>query len=144
MMLQFRGDLLDAKDNIIVHQVNCQGKMNSGVAKQIREKWPIVYAKYNVLSNMQLGYTQFVKVEEDKYVCNLFSQLNYGYDGKRYTNYEAIYIGLTKIKEVAQERNLSVAIPYNMGCDRGGASWKVVCSMIEVIFEDYKVHIYRL
>jgi O-acetyl-ADP-ribose deacetylase (regulator of RNase III) len=142
-MLQFRGNLLDAKDDIIVHQVNCQGKMNSGIAKQIREKWPIVFARYNT-SNKQLGNIQFVKVEEDKHVCNLFSQLDYGYDGKKYTNYEAIYIGLMKIKEAAQERGLSVAIPYNMGCDRGGASWKIVCAMIEVIFEDYEVHIYRL
>ena len=31
------GDLLNSEADIICHQVNCQGKMNSGVAKQIRE-----------------------------------------------------------------------------------------------------------
>lgn len=37
-------NLLDAKNGIICHQVNCQGKMNSGVAKAIREKYPRVYS----------------------------------------------------------------------------------------------------
>ena len=33
------GDLLNANTDFICHQVNCQGKMNSGVAKAIRNKW---------------------------------------------------------------------------------------------------------
>lgn len=37
------GNLLDSTTDIICHQVNCQGKMSSGVAKAIREKYPKVY-----------------------------------------------------------------------------------------------------
>jgi O-acetyl-ADP-ribose deacetylase (regulator of RNase III) len=40
------GDILNAKENIICHQVNCQGVMGSGLAKQIKNKYPNVYAKY--------------------------------------------------------------------------------------------------
>mgnify|MGYP002508800364 CR=1 FL=1 len=33
------GNLLDATEAMICHQVNCQGAMNSGVAKGIRNKY---------------------------------------------------------------------------------------------------------
>ena len=41
-----KGDLLEADLDYYCHQVNCQGKMGSGIAKSIKEKWPIVYDKY--------------------------------------------------------------------------------------------------
>ena len=38
-MLHYRvGNLLNAPQKVIAHQVNCQGKMGSGVAKAIRDK----------------------------------------------------------------------------------------------------------
>ena len=40
MVTVVKGNLLDAKETIIAHQVNCQRKMNSGVAKAIKEKYP--------------------------------------------------------------------------------------------------------
>ena len=46
-MIHFKKmNLLEADVDYICHQVNCQGKMNSGVAKAIRERWPIVYTTY--------------------------------------------------------------------------------------------------
>lgn len=149
-MIKFsHGDLLEAKEDIIVHQVNCQGKMNSGIAKQIREKWPRVYDEYMHLTlnglvrpNL-LGSVQVVGVG-DKFVANLFGQEYYGYDGQRYTSYDAVYEGLKYIKEKAQALSLSVALPYNIGCDRGGADWFIVDAMIQRIFADYEVHLYKL
>ena len=32
------GNILDAQTDVIAHQVNCQGVMGAGLAKQIREK----------------------------------------------------------------------------------------------------------
>ena len=40
------GDLLEGDSKIIVHQVNCMGEMNSGVAKAIRNKYPEVFEQY--------------------------------------------------------------------------------------------------
>ena len=39
-------DLTTSDADYICHQVNCQGKMNSGVAKAIRERWPVVFEQY--------------------------------------------------------------------------------------------------
>lgn len=143
------GDLLEASENVIVHQVNCKGKMNSEIAKQIRNKYPDVYGKYaeyckSKTPRQLLGGIQAVEVCKDKFVLNLFGQLDYGYDGRRYTSYDALYNGLEHVKNAAKEKGLSVALPYKIGSDRGGASWGVVYKMIEEIFNDYKVTIYKL
>lgn len=41
-----QGDLLGVNHGIIVHGCNCNGVMGSGVAAQIRDKWPDVYRAY--------------------------------------------------------------------------------------------------
>ena len=46
MISVVKGNLLNASEDIIAHQVNCQKKMNSGVAKAIREEWPNVFDRY--------------------------------------------------------------------------------------------------
>lgn len=143
------GNLLDAKENTIAHQVNSMRKMNSGVAKQIRIKYPFAYDDYmnrteNKKPHELLGKMLVSSVGDNKYIAHLFGQLNYGYDGKRYTSYDALYDSLTQLKEEAQKANKSIAIPYKIGSDRGGASWNIVYKMIEEIFEDYHVTIYKL
>ena len=89
----FDGDVLTSTAPIIMHQVNCQGTMRSGVAKAISEKWPIVEEKYKnfckALSSKGLhGLTQVVKVNDKQYVVNLFGQEKYGYNGE---NFMALY-----------------------------------------------------
>ena len=55
-MVYFRkGDLLESECDYICHQVNCMGKMNSGIAKQIREKWPIVFQNYILIMYSKHG-----------------------------------------------------------------------------------------
>jgi hypothetical protein len=122
--------------------------MGAGIAKQIRNKYPEVYEKYREYCKDKepyalLGSVQAVSTKDGKTVANLFGQLNFGSDGKRYTSYDSFWNGLSHIKKVAKENGLSVALPYNMGCDRGGASWKVAFSMIEEIFSDYDLTIYK-
>lgn len=46
-MITYRnGDLLKSNCNIICHQVNCQGVMGAGIAKQIRLTYPSVFKAY--------------------------------------------------------------------------------------------------
>lgn len=46
------GDLFETTAKYICHQVNCKGKMGSGVAKQIRERYPEVYSAYRLECNL--------------------------------------------------------------------------------------------
>lgn len=143
------GDLLEAKENIIIHQVNCQGRMGSGIAEQIKNKYPIVYKKYLELYNNTidksklLGGCLYVRVDDMRTVANVFGQYNYGYDGNVYTNMNALVQGICKILLRA---NSDVALPYKIGCDRGGADWDKLYSILSILAEDFKhdIVIYKL
>lgn len=142
------GNLFSTNADVICHQVNCQGVMGSGVAKQIKEKYPKAYEGYKMLfdyvegPSYLLGFTQLIKTN-DKYIANLFCQLDYGYDGKRYTNYEAVYEAFNHLNENCPQ-DFIFAFPYHFGCDRGGADWDIILKMMEVVFKDREVFIYKL
>lgn len=172
-MIYFRkGDLLESECDYICHQVNCQGKMNSGIAKSIREKWPIVFQNYIAKceaaeksavelygcyemapcgSDLLLGNIQFVPLWTDfekdikhQSVVNLFAQQYYGYDGKRYTSYDAFWNCLNLMKQ-SIKKGSTIGFPKKIGCVRGGANWAVILEMItEVLGGDYTVYIFDL
>ena len=151
MVYEVKGDLLKADNvDIICHQVNCQGKMNSGIAKAIRETYPEVYKEYmlwyiSTTDVDMLGKIQYVEIDNgDRAVINMASQLKYGYDGQRYTNYEAFWKCLMKIRADVPE-HFRIGFPKNIGCARGGANWNVIRTMIEEALGDrFDVYIYEL
>ncbi len=149
MIKQVNGNVLKAKENIICHQVNCMGKMGAGLAKQIAKSKNAldVYAKYCHLHRnnreSMLGDALFTQVAEDKWVAHCFGQLNYGRD-KRQTDYESLKQSLQRVKDAAQRKEKSVAIPYGIGCGLTGGDWEVVYGIIDDVFWDYEVTIYKL
>lgn len=154
-----KGDMLEANLDYYCHQVNCQGRMGSGIAKAIREKWPIVYTNYMAMFKavqpehfkLFLGTIQFVPLYDDYYldkehkqVINMFAQETYGYDGRRYTSYDAFWNCLCQIKN-SIPKGSKIGFPDHIGCGLGGANWGVIKTMIlEVLSEDYDVYIYKL
>ena len=150
MVKYLLGDLLASDCDYICHQVNCQGAMNSGIAKQIREKWPVVYTEYKAYCNYckkhgleMMGHIFDVDVDDsDKRVINMFAQSNYGYDNKLYTSYDAFYKCLTEIRRTV--RGGTIGFPHGIGCGLGGGNWKVISAMIEeTLGDDYDVYIYK-
>ena len=147
MIKHIKCDIFESGAHVICHQVNCQGVMGSGIAKQVRTKYPNVYTEYKKWCDISspkalLGKSQFVETVE-KYdtsflgIFNLFGQEKFGYDGKCYTDYNALYKCFTKVKEcLPTDRKYTVAIPYLMGCHRGGGDWNIVYKMIEEVFGD--------
>lgn len=131
------GDLLDSKADIIAHQVNCQGKMGSGVAKAIRNKYPEVYDEYCKFRPKRLGKCQIVVCKDGSLVANLYGQDKYGYDGKQYTDIKALFQCLVKLREFAKATGKkSIALPYGIGCGLGGANWDEVSNILDVIFKE--------
>ena len=160
-----KGSLLDADVDYYCHQVNCQGRMGSGIAKAIKEKWPVVYSEYiqkyndtedNILRNcggfeycpetseVLLGDIQLVQVDKSHTVINMFAQEHYGYDGRRYTSYDGFWSCLGHIQEFVPE-GATIGFPSHIGCGLGGGNWEVIKTMIEqVLDENYEVYIYYL
>lgn len=118
---------------IILHQVNCKGVMGCGVALAIRNKWPKVYEKYREhYQKAKLGMIQIIPIKDDLFVVNLFAQDRYGRE-KRHTNYDAVESCLKKIStwKLKNHQNLSVYIPYKMGCGNAGGNWDIIYSIIQ-------------
>lgn len=127
------GDLLQAKEAAICHQVNCQNVMGSGVAKAIFTKWPEVKTEYHRFCNGRrprdlLGRIQVVNLSEfsagDKVVINIFGQLNCGHDKICYTRYDALETAFDEINRVDEFKSL--AFPYGFGCGLAGGNWQQV------------------
>ncbi len=147
------GDLLDAFDNgevnVIGHCCNAQGKMNSGIAKSIRERYPVVYNRYfSCWASLPsiLGWCIGVHIgweSDNKKVYNLVGQEFYGYDGKKYLIEEELEKALIIMASRTTSEDI-IGFPYNMGCDRAGGNWEIVYGMISRIFEKHQVKIYRL
>jgi len=140
-------DILKAPENIIVHQVNCQGVMGSGLALQIRNKYPIVYKNYksvvesaSPLSNL-LGQVIFEEVGEKKVVASMFAQEFFG-PGVQ-TDYTYLEQCLLTVMGFAIKNNYSIAIPHKLGCGLAGGNWISVYKIVERLFDNCPVYIYR-
>lgn len=162
MLKVIYGDIFDSNADAILHQVNCQGVMGSGVAKQVREKYPFVYQQYKEacdageelksrtrVKTPLLGYAQvcpkynylFGDERDHQSIVNLFAQDKYGYDGKCYTDYTALQECLKDVNE--RFAGKEVALPYLMACHRGGGDWNIVSKIIEETLTDCDVTIYK-
>lgn len=140
-----QGNILECNENIIVHQVNTQGIMGGGVARQLANRYINLEKEYSEFCKLynndynKLKGKVFKIMLEGKIIMNMFSQKE-NFD----TDYEAMKIALEEIKEYAKSFKLSVAIPYGIGCGIANGDWNIVYKIIEEVFNDYDVTLYRL
>lgn len=161
-MVEYRmGDLLKAKDiDIIAHQVNCQGKMGSGIALALRRRYRNLLREYQAMcreynfSEKLMGLTQIV--EAVKYappkregakdlVANMFGQYTISNKGDRVTDYGSLKRAMYHLKTLCESTNFCVkddvwkiGMPYHIGCGYGGGDWEVVEKIIYEVFEESK------
>ena len=135
MIRVIQKDLFLSSAKILVHQVNTEGVMGAGIAKTIKEKYPIVFQKYKTICQRftveeLLGKVQLVDTGEKK-ICNLFAEsLNRKIEGNRRTDYDSFRNGLHSLFSKL-EPNTTIAMPYNIGCGLGGGDWKSIFQIIK-------------
>jgi len=146
------GNLLDATENLICHQVNCQGVMGSGLAKQLSDRYLGLYEKYKLHCKFGaiedlLGSITFFEISRNRYIVNIFGQNEYGSNKKIvYTDYDALKKAFISLRDIAIKHEDSIAIPYNLGCGLGNGNWDKVYELIFEVFEDSDVivNIYKI
>lgn len=146
MVRVIEGNLFDTTAELIAHQVNCQKTMGSGVARQVRDRYPDVYKEY-LEHDGYLGDVQIYKPKgvNTPFIVNLYAQDKYGYDGKQYTDLSALKKCFYKLNEAVPRGGIyTIAMPYKIGCGRGGADWNEVYKIIEEIFTNVDVELWRL
>lgn len=119
-------DVTTVTTGIVAHGVNCQHAMNSGVAKAIRNRWPIVYEMYRSRprGKAMLGIIDMISVDPSDmlWVANCYTQVFYGRGGK-FADPDAIRSCLSGVAIYAKIYELPVYMP-RIGCGLGGLDWK--------------------
>lgn len=132
---------------IIIHGVNCQHIMRSGVAQAIYLKWPKVIRRYMYFARQEmfLGKVDPVEIDEQFFVLNCWTQENYGYDDAIYASASAIETCLETAMNFAIEKNIKNIYSPRIGCGLGGLSWEKdispIFSKIEKKYPNIKITI---
>ena len=154
------GNLLESGCTFICHQVNCKKVMGSGIAKQIRQKWPKVYEDYcyNIdymyendfatKSSDLLGMITWTELEDSKYMMNFFSQDEYYPRNVCHTDYNAFTKCCRALKKFIEEyklnkNNIVIGFPYKIGCGLAGGDWSIVSKIIEEELSEYNIEIWE-
>lgn len=96
------GDLFaNVEHGFIMHGCNAQGVMGSGVAKIIRDKYPIAYEQYHDQApNYILGEVIPVVVEPNLVIVNAITQEFFGTD-RVHVDYDAVEQACRGVKHLA-------------------------------------------
>ena len=150
------GNLLDFPNDIgfIAHSCNTQNIMGGGIAKQIKDRYPMVYKAdcnahfegENTLGNFSFVWTNG---EQSQGVYNMYTQDEIG--AKRSVSYEGFYCALNKVadhiewqsKHDGEEKVLG--LPYGISCGLAGGSLRIINTIIHDILVDrsFKTYIVK-
>jgi O-acetyl-ADP-ribose deacetylase (regulator of RNase III) len=136
-MLYIQGDLISFAEAVektnddnqiaVVHGCNCFCTMGSGLAKQIRDRYPAAYEadqKTKKGDRSKLGTYSHAKISDSLVVINAYTQYNYGRDiNTVYVDYESVGEVFAKI---AQDfPNHALLIP-KIGAGLANGDWEIL------------------
>ena len=140
-----KGDLLEATEKVIAHQVNCMG-VAGGLAADVFAKWPDAENDYRQIveripyGSRILGLPHLTGQQKDGHViANLFGQY---YPGKDYRP-DALGVALRTLGNICRTAGWSVALPYKLSCGICGGNWDEVLAIIEEAMDGVECVIYQ-
>ncbi len=130
MIKQIKGDLVKQSDQfeVIVHGCNCFCTMKSGIAPQIKSKWPEAYetdCKTTKGDKNKLGtisYTSTIPI-----IVNAYTQYNYGIE-KRQCDYDAMRLCMKEIKKHFSGKKIGMP---KIGAGLAGGNWEIILDIIK-------------
>lgn len=168
-MKYIEGNLLDLAEqgnfDIIVHGANCQNTMGSGIAKQVRDRYPKAYLVDQMTQKgdmMKLGkFTQahidgFTMVDAQGAmrshtrhfsftIINAYTQYWFGTEGP-YLDYEAVTNIFKQIKllyDMNPQAPCRIGIP-KIGAGLAGGDWDIIEGIIDDMgFSDLTCVVYK-
>lgn len=141
-MIANHKDITTNLRGLIIHGCNCQGVMGAGVAKAIKNKWPIVFEEFSKLPTGPelLGTFQPVQINENLFVGNCFTQEYYGSDGKQYASLDAIRKSVGEACQFAKDNDLSLISPL-IGCGLGGLPLSDLMNLYRELEDKFEIQI---
>lgn len=150
MLKYIEGDLLKSEETFIIHGCNCWKVMGSGIAAQIRTKYPqAADADMNTAwgDRDKLGTyssaTGFTDGGLKRIIINAYTQFDFGTD-KRNVDYEAIKEVFTKLCKDYPEIETFAMPKIGAGLARG--DWPTIEKILDTVSANYRktFHIYIL
>lgn len=139
MLIIKKGNILEATENLICHQVNEQGVMGGGLALQIATQYPKVEKIYQEFCKNQdydvLGKYQVIGISNNQSIVNCFTQEDFN------TRYDLVESIFKKIKKVHPYR--SIAIPFRYGSGIANGDFTKILEILLDIFDDRDITIYK-
>lgn len=146
------GDIFEQKDlTHIVHQANLFCTFNSGIAAEIKKRYPYAYhvdCQTHKGARSKLGWFTIGCSPEKSglpFVINLYSQGGTSAT-QRITHYAAMGKALFDLEEILRDPDLKdqkyvVGIPRGLGCGLAGGDWAVVRAIIDSAFGKSSVRV---
>lgn len=158
MQILYKSDsILDATEDYIVHGCNARGRMGSGVARVLFERYPNVkenYLKAYARSRQTgLPFLGTIGLCENTphIVINAITQESFGYDGALYVSYQALEECMVEINRLAASTAdttypdlppvEAVAMPL-IGAGLAGGSWATISEIIERVSTHFQPVVY--
>lgn len=142
------GDLLKSDCDVIAHGCNCFCTMGSGIARAIRATHPEAYEADLATAKgdrNKLGSCSAAQVDycgQPRFILNLYTQYNFGTHQVQ-VDYAALENCMRILRDFGKPRVLKKGIPL-IGCGLAGGDWKIVSAIIEKVFGDEDIHVYKL
>ena len=134
------GDILtEVNSGILVHGCNAQGVMGSGIALDIRKRYPRAYDDYlnQFLTNgLRTGSVIYSDCTPELTIASAITQLRYGKEVKKYVSYRAIHEAFSSIAQLSQTSGKTVHYPL-IGAGLGGGDWAIISDVIDSAFAQY-------
>lgn len=151
-MKYIKGDLLKSDQwEIAVQICNLYHCFGGGIARSIREKFPLVYKADLETKNgdeSKLGTFSYGATNDYRNIFNIYAMYGIGNDSTplgRNLSYDHLYNALYKIcKELHTLHKIEIGCPKFLGCARAGGSWPVVEAILgdmETMFDvEFIIH----
>ena len=140
------GDLMQTSERVIIHGCNSHGVMGSGVARLIRDQFPVAYHVYRnsyLQDGLSLGTIVWAETC-GKIIGNAITQRNYGRVQDIYVDYDAVRSAMKNVNAYCVEHGIArVAMP-KIGAGLGGGDWIVIAKIIEDESLDFTPVVYVL
>ena len=153
MLIHAKGNLIDMAEagqfDVIVHGCNCKNTMGSGIAKEIRERYPLAYTadsnfmrptlvppvcKLGMWSNHNTdGHGSVFYGVSPFVIINAYTQVDYLPRGIDHFEYESFRLILRKLAAVYPDKRFG--FPY-IGMGLAGGDSKRILAMLETFAKD--------
>ena len=139
MLKHLKGNLIDLAEqgefDVIVHGCNCQNTMGSGIAKEIKERYPEAYDADTLATEQwrqplaKLGnFSTYATISKTSpfVIVNAYTQVNFMPRGVDHFEYESFYLILKKLEGLGP---VNFGFPYIGTGLAGGDSTRIIAML---------------